>query len=651
MSQEPTTTPDPVPWAELDHFRGSAENLPTVLAACTDPARSKDALAELWDCLQHQGGTLVSAAPPTLPIMLDWAHDRACALRLPALGLIGKLARDGRKARPSFVAAAWFPAWERATPRLLDLLADPDPEVRRLVSFPLAQAGAGATEVLPALHARWAVEPDASAAAGLVFAAGQLLRHTTAPWPPEVIDWLTALPGHPDPDQRFAGVLALRRCGLGGRDPRHVDEAVDYLSTARTGTWERSWAGPARPEWLATRIDGLLGDDRESRTRLAATLLERGDGNALSVAHTLMSRWRSPVPTLLPLVAARITDPAAPHRRQAVAVLAAAGRRAEPWADELVAACADTERRVAPSALLALVRIGDPRAVALVAERLRRPFHGLSPAIGHGSAHLPSLGDVLNPLRPFAAALLPALRDRLRTASTFEERRGLLRALAHWGPSAAPVTDDLVALLDPGLDTDTDTDADAARDTEPWVLDALIAIGTPRARAAALPRVEASLGGPDPRAPERYWRLTGDPTALLAPGAQRPRTELVAEMGPSAASLIPRIRGELTTVVPGWSQVWSRYALWRITADPAEAPGLVAATRQTLRDARAIGAHGIRALEHLAALGPLTRPLAPVLHPILAADARPVSSDQWGSMVEDDALCEAVRTLLTAAEG
>ncbi|MDX2393686.1 HEAT repeat domain-containing protein [Streptomyces sp. DK15] len=637
MSQEPTTTPDPVPWAELDHFRGSAENIPEVLSACTDPARSKRALAELWDCLQHQGGTLVSAAPPVLPVLLDWAHDPTSGLRLPALGLIGKLARDGRTSQPSFVAAAWFPAWERATPRLLELLADPDPEVRRLVPFPLAQAVAGAAEVLPALHARWKAEPDTSAAVGLVFAAGQLLRHTPARWPPEVIDWLTALPAHPDPDQRFAGVLALRRSGLGGRDPRHLDEAAAYIGAARTAAWQRSWAGPGRPEWLPTRIDGLLGDDREGRTRLAATLLERGDGNALPVADAVMSRWRSPVRTLLPLVAARLSDPAPPHRRRAVALLAAAGRRAEPWADELVAACADEERHVAPSALHALVRIGDPRAVPLAAERLRRPFHGLRPATCHGGTHMPSLGDVLNPLRPFAADLLPALRDRLRTAPTSDERRGLLGVLTDWGASAAPATGDLVALL--------------GTDAEPWALDALVAIGTPEARSAALPVVEASLGGPDGRAPERHWRLTGDPTALLAPGAARPRPELLAELGPAAASLAAVIRSEPKPAWPGWGSVWSRYALWRITADPADAREAVAVAGRTLREERVIGAHGIRALEHLAALGPLARPLVPVLHPVLTADVRPVGPGQWGSVPEDDALCEAARTLLTAAGG
>ncbi|MFF3016631.1 HEAT repeat domain-containing protein [Streptomyces sp. NPDC057939] len=637
MSQETTTTPDPVTWSELDHFRGSAENIPDVLAACTDPARSKRALAELWDCLQHQGSTLVSAAPPVLPVLLDWAHDPARDLRLPALSLIGKLARDGRTSRPPFVAAPWFPAWERATPRLLALLADPDPEVRRMVPFPLAQAVAGAADVLPALHARWKVEPDKSAAVGLVFAAGQLLRHTPVAWPPEVIDWLTSLPAHPDPDQRFAGVLALRRSGLGGRDPRHLEEVAAYIGAARTETWQRSWAGPGRAEWLPTRIDRLLGDDHEGRTRLAATLLERGDGNALPVAAELMSRWRSPVRTLLPLVAARLSDPAARYRRRAVSVLAGAGRRAEPWADELVAACADEERHVAPSALHALVRIGDPRAVPLAADRLRRPFHGLRTATGHGATHMPSLGDVLNPLRPFAADLLPALRDRLRTAPTLDERRGLLRVLAHWGDSAAPATGDLVALLD--------------TDARPWALDALVAIGTPQARAAALPVVEASLGGPDRRAPERHWRLTGDPTALLAPGAERPSPELLAELGPAAASLAAAIRDAPQVVRLGWGLVRSRYALWRITADPADAREVVAVAGRTLREERVIGAEGIRSLEDLATLGPVARPLVPVLHSVLTADVRPVQPGQWGSVPEDDALCEAVRTLLTAAEG
>ncbi|MQY06581.1 HEAT repeat domain-containing protein [Actinomadura macrotermitis] len=628
-----------VAWVRLHHHYGTAEDIPGLLLACTDPERAGEAFGELFNKIHHQGGAVTSAAPAVLPALVAWAVDPAFGPRQAALDLIGNLARTGRRARPQFVTAAWPAAWAAAIPPLLALLVDADLAVRRCVAFPLAQAAAHADQVLPALLARWREEDDEPSRLGLVFAAGQLLRHTETPWPPEVIDWLAALPRHDDEAQRFAGVLALRRCGLGGRDPRHIDVAGAYLGTAKRDAWRSAWCGPATPAWT----DGLLGEDRDGRTRLAAKLLRSPDPRALRPAAEVMSRWRSPVAELLPLVAAHLSGGDPEDRRFAASVLASAGREAGPWADELAAVCRDADSKAAVAALHALVRIGEPRAVALLAERLGTPAHGAAYATGHGGWwHRPSLHELLVPLRAHSAELLPVVRDRLRSATTMQERRAYARVLAEWGPDARPAIGELEPLL--------------ATDAEPWALDALVALDNPEAAAVALPRVLASLAKDDAPAGERlrnatrHWRLTRDPAALLElvrDDTNRPDLLVLAELGPAAAPVEGRLRGWQGQ---GWERLQIAHVLWRITGDPADARAAALAARLALAQDHALGGYAIRMLGLLADLGPPAGPVAPALRPLLTSDRRPVVPGGWHSMPDDEQLCATVRTVLTAAE-
>ncbi|GAA2676056.1 MULTISPECIES: hypothetical protein [Actinosynnema] len=96
-----------------------------------------------------------------------------------------------------------------------------------------------------------------------------------------MLDWLFGLARSGDPAVRFAGVLAARRTGRGGCDPRHVDVFVDHLGSADLEVWTRLWTGARKPELVVRWAVGLLGDvpgdDRDGRTRLMAALLRRGD--------------------------------------------------------------------------------------------------------------------------------------------------------------------------------------------------------------------------------------------------------------------------------------------------------------------------------------------------------------------------------------
>ncbi|MDX8141936.1 HEAT repeat domain-containing protein [Lentzea sp. BCCO 10_0061] len=633
MSQDLSPMVDNVPWVSLQHHYGSAEDIPALLlASATDP----DAFGELHNKVYHQGGGILSAAPPVLPVLVLWAHDPGFALRDAAIRFIGDLAQTARKADPEYVNAAWPTAWQEALPRLLDLLSDPDPVVRRAAASPLGQAADQVAHVLPALLARWHEELDEAARLKYVLAAAQLLRDTSGEWPVEVIDWLSSLRENENPALRFAGAMAARHCGLGGRDPRHVDEAASYLSTADLAVWHDVWSVGRRVVGrLLWWTNDFLDDDRDGRTRLAATLLGSADAdrrtNALTTAAAVMERWRSPVTTLLPLVANRLSDPDSRQRRSAASILASAGRAAAPWTAQLLDACED-EPAVALPALQALVKIGAPEAVGLVADLLDAPGHTLSRSAGCNG---PSLSNLLKLLRPAAAQLLPGVRRRLTSSSMLVEQRDLLLVLANWGPDARDAFAEITSFI--------------GTEAEDWALDALIALDSEEAREAALPAVVAAKDVPvSTRAAVRRWKVTGEPGELLVhlqaddPNL-RQHAEVLAQLGPAAARLADRVR-DRTALHRGWALVELQYALWRMTGDPEDGLSFATATRLAISSDGVFGRYCIRAVGNLVSLGTLAAPAVSVLRPLLTTDVRPTRG-----IPDDDLLCETVREVLAAA--
>ncbi|MCX2950445.1 hypothetical protein [Lentzea sp. NEAU-D7] len=633
MSQDLSPMVDNVPWESLRHNFGSAEDIPALLlASAADPG----AFGELHNKIHHQGGGVLSAAPPVLPVLLRWARDPGFALRAEAIGFIGDLARTAREASPEHVTAAWPAAWQDALPHLLALLADPDPVVRRAVASPLAQAADQASLVLPALLTRWHEEPDEAARLNHVLAAARLLRDTSGEWPVEVVDWLSSLHRNENRALRFAGALAARRCGLGGRDPRHVDEIASYLSTADLAVWHDVWPRGRR---VVARLlwwtNDVLDDDRDGRTRLATTLLDSVDpdrrANAMNAAAAVMDRWRSPVTTLLPLVAKRLSDPDCRQRRSAASILASAGRASAPWTAQLLAAC-DDEPAVARPALQALVATGAPEAVGLVAELLDAPDQGLSHNVGCDG---PSLAALLTSLRPAAVQLLPGVRRRLTSSNTLAEQRTLLLALAKWGPDAQDALVDITSFL--------------GTQAEDWALDALIALDSEKAREAALPAVMAAEDVPTSvRTAVRRWKVTGEPEELLLRLEEdthtlRQHAEVLAQLGPAAAGLADRLR-EQTALRRGWELVKLHYALWRMTADPEDGLSAATAARSALLVDGVHGRQTIRTIGKLVPLGALAEPAVPALRPLLATDVRPSRG-----IPDDDLLCETVREVLAAA--
>ncbi|ANZ41003.1 hypothetical protein BBK82_38520 [Lentzea guizhouensis] len=611
MSQELAPA---IAWDQLQHHYGTAEDVPELLLAAATDDR---AFGELDNKISHQGGCVLSAAPPVLPTLLRWAADPAVGHRADVLDLVGRLAEAARTARPRFVTPAWPAAWSAAVPALLGLLTDQDPVVRRKVVFPLAQAREHAGVVLPALLESWQRETDEAARPGQVLAAAELLRDMAAEWPREIVDWLSGLRHHAEPAHRFAAAMAHRTCGLGGRDPWHVDEAASYLPTADPVLWQQVWPSRQPIGRLVRWTGDVLGDDRDGRTRLAVTLLRAHHEQALNTAWDVLRRWRSPVATLLPLVAELLSDVDPVQRARAADVLASTGRAAGPWREDLVTAAADGVPSVRKAAVLALVASGAPEAPELAGALLTEEL---------------TFGEILKllkPLRPFAATLLPVVRRRLRETDCPEKRRGYLAVLAEWGPGAAEALPDVAAFI--------------GTQSEDWAVDALIAFGTAEARAlVVVPEGDTSI-----QAAVRRWRLTGEAEDLLRrlhaddPTLLR-HLEVLAELGHAAAGLAGELRGRPAS---RWEKARVAHVLWRMSGDPLDGSRWATATARALASEGPVGRYLIRHLGRLVELGPLAAPVVPVLRELLDADERPIRH----GIPDDQLLCDIVRSVLAGA--
>jgi hypothetical protein len=165
--------------------------VPDLLRACVDVdvARSAKALSDLDNLLYHQGGWVCSAATAALPFLLDLVDGRAVAHRHRVVELICLLAEVGATAERRFVDPGWIAALASAQPRMLAVLADQDPQVRREAML-LAVAGhLPDTQVAPALWLRWRDERDRVTRRDLVLAFGKILARdpTTADIEAELI--------------------------------------------------------------------------------------------------------------------------------------------------------------------------------------------------------------------------------------------------------------------------------------------------------------------------------------------------------------------------------------------------------------------------------------------------------------------------------
>ncbi|MFJ3206255.1 hypothetical protein [Streptomyces sp. NPDC086989] len=649
---------DAIDWVGLEHAYGTAGDVPGMLRDLYRPEKAADAADDLLTHVHHQGGAVYSAAPAVLVYVLKAAADPviAPAIRLELLELVGALAYTANTAEPRWVTPAWPASWDLAVTDLLRLLDDPETLNRIAVADALAEARHRADEVIAALRARRAREPDQESRAQVIDAVGSLIPHADAQRD-DALTWLRQLMHDAAPAIRLFAVQALRRALPGQDDSAYTQTVSEVLfGGSDPATWRPS--GGVSQSAVVWAI-GLLGGDRANQSDAVRRLLTHPDpavrAGALRTAAEMLSRRRSAVPELLPAVARLLSDAEPDNRLFAARVLGMCGHAGRPWAHALAAMVTDEGEPYLPAqdhAVWALSRLGDARCVPplvrrLSGKRLGFGYHGVH-ADGWGTHEL-SLTETAGGLGAHADVLLPPLRARLAAGPTLDERRALCQLLESWGAAATPAIPDLIGLLD--------TDAAV------WALDALAAIGPAAAEAVPQKRLRALLDAPpegQPFAPRcltlAYGRLTGDRTPaleLLLPqlgepyGQDNPAT-LLGELGPAGAPYAARLRELLLVHKEGWLPLRVGEALWRITGQAEEVvPVLVRAIASFAERGGAYRAV-IETVKLLVEIGADAAPAEQALKAFLDTDERPVRHGTWRSVPEDDELCDAARAALHA---
>lgn len=384
---------------------------------------------------------------------------------------------------------------------------------------------------------------------------------------------------------------------------------------------QRAGCGAAWADDLLRTLHGALDDRVDDRIALITAQLRSPDSaqrtDAVWMCGSLVRTWRGAYEGVVRLVGAQLRDPEPRLRAAAASWLEGLFSLAAPAADDLAARVAADPAPWAPewvggrpgtaSALLALTRAGDARAVPALARALEQPEPDgrllyaipclaeaggpLVPLLRRRLGALPlddDLGEQAGPLLLALAKLraveaLPEVLRVLRGAPAFRREwvlESALRAVAAFGPAAREAAADVRVLLD---DASPGTVTAAARAL--WAVEG--------DAGAVLPRLRALL-----RAPDAHGRRS----AAWAVGA----------FGGSAGAAAPELRACLTAP-DVWLRVDAGTALCRVSGDPGEAlPVLLAAWREN-RHTR------VEIAECLAELGPVDR-LAPEAAPLLRGE-------------------------------
>jgi len=546
---------DEIDWSSLRHAYGSAEDVPHMLRGLTsaDPRVRDHALDDLLGAVHHEGDiydSTLACIPVLFQLLASLAVDRAEVVQV--LTSIGSL--DDADDADSRVFAAYMAEKRRDThdddgPDLRALataaitsqsavftgmLDDPDAEVRRAAATAVVRFAAQPQGAVTALAARLGVERDVRVLVPLVEALGSAgVRYPDQAGP--VIDALTELTAGPVEAGVSLAALGQQARVAPGRLPEDFVETVLDLLHQRAAPEPRPQ--PDRPstdtlvsalrdhvpvddtEQLMDSIHLMLGGDVGTRTRLLCGQLrspvETYRIEALRTAGNLFRKWRGDYTEPVALIGEYLTALDGRLRTPALRVLTDLYGLAAPAADQLAAIVADPTCQVIygqsgsrlADPLIALLRIGDARAVAALGEVLER-------------RDVPAyFGQELRHVGPAAGSLVGVLRDRL--AATDAE-------------DAAPwTTGDLMSTLGRLGDRETEPHIhrilagvpdDSARG---WTIQAglrgLHGCGT----AESVPVVRALLADDvvAVSAAETLWLLTHDPVPII-PVLRRHLTEV-----------------------------------------------------------------------------------------------------------------------------
>ncbi|MDT5033928.1 MAG: hypothetical protein QOC94_4099, partial [Actinoplanes sp.] len=576
---------DAIDWSALRHAYGPATDVPALLRDLTRRKRCHDAAGELDSALYHQGTAVPAAATAALPFLVQAASNRRVRCRPAILELIAALAEESRiHAGSTFVDPGWRPAFRRSLPELLTLLADDDPAIRAEAGTAVASTCDDQAQTADALRNRWAVELDHPVRVWLILCIGRLHRRPeTGVVPAADLAWLRARLRDPHPEARLAAAMAAD--GLPGRPLGAPDVALvaDGLRHVEEATWSLTsnyqgldsvvqWcARQFDPQLWAWAVPALIGEPAAPR-RLAA----------VELAAEVLWRGREHTDLLIPMIAGRLTDLQPRVRESAAHLLAAVGQPARPYADQLAALLTDHTRRhehrgrISEVAVWALVRLGDPRCLPPLLDRLTRrrtPFgKGVT---GHND--LPTLDEVLARLPGHGDVLLPALLDWLdrradegRTDGLYSTLESYTQCLAAWGPAAAPVVPKLIPLLDQPYSR---PEIQVLGRIGPAAAEAAPALRSIVANPAREPLIRlaaaascALIGMPD---------LDLDPSVIASalddPTTADDAARYLGDIGPATRRHIPALRTLIRSDRhPPFPVAEAGYALWKLTGDPDE---------------------------------------------------------------------------------
>ncbi|MFJ6460625.1 HEAT repeat domain-containing protein [Streptomyces sp. NPDC091387] len=511
------------------------------------------------------------------------------------------------------------------------LMADDDPGVRVSAPLALATLHGHPARVLTLLRDRLAVEPDEEVRLALVEAAGRVaLRHRQLT--DQIADWLSRLAAEAyPPGLRLAALAQLARCapqalpgdvvrvvaGLlrqlrsspvaAAAEPGPPRAAEAHSEPEPAGVEERAApatlvgqlralsaeesAGRAAP-WTADLLRTLhvgLDDRVAERTALLTDQLCSPDRwqriDAVRMSSGLIRAWRGSYGELVRLVGEQL-GAAEPRLAEAAShVLEELFGLAAPAADALAARVAAEpgawvkEWASGPpglgSAVKALSRLGDARAVPALAAALERPEvpHDVGFAIGYlGSA-----------ARPLAGALRRRLGEVGLDEGAYDRASPLLAGLtALRAGEAAP---EVLRVL-----------RGAPEYRGEWLRTAALrALGSfgPAARCA-VPELRALIRRPGTaaatEAAEALWAVGGDADAVLPVLIEGLQAEHAHERR-SAASALGRLGARAEVTAPrlrallGHEELWLRVdaaiALWEVSGRARESvPVLLAAWEQ-----------------------------------------------------------------------
>ncbi|MFF3453655.1 PBS lyase [Streptomyces sp. NPDC002730] len=640
---------DEVEWAALGHAYGPADDVPQMLRglASADPAERETALDGMYGAVHHQGDVYDSTLA-CIPFLLELVANPAVQDRggiVELLTSIGGIDLDGddeldpddeefEYAANYAMAASAVTAGADAFLGLVD--AD-DRGVRLAAPLALATLHDDPELVLGLLRARLGVEPDAEVRFACVEAAGRIaLRHEYLAR--GVVPWLSGLTRVSyGAGLRLAALAQLARCAPGALPTDVVPSVAGLLRELRaepvvtaqaaerpsTPTLigqlrerhEADTAGRHAP-WTADLLRTLhsgLGDRVDDRTALLTDQLCSPDWgqriDAVRMSSGLLRTWRGAYEELVGLIGEQLGDPE-PRLAEAAAdaleeLFCLAGPAADALADRVAADPAAWVREWAGgpptlgSAVTALARAGDRRAVPVLALALERP-------------EAPNdLGYALDHLGAAAAPLVPALRHRLGEmeldARLYDRAGPLLYGLT--ALRAADAVPEVLRIL-----------RGAPEYRKEWVtesaLRALTAFGP--AAVEAVPDLRAMLGcggcsaALSARTAGALWAIEGDAGAVLPvlraalserdSAARRSAATVLGTLGAAAAEAAPAL-GELLRAAEPWTRVDAAIALWRVTRNPERPwPVLLAAwegqahtrvpTAECLAELTADGAEG-----------------------------------------------------------